>query len=178
MRAPRPTAPLRPRRRVGVVGLEPREPHRSLAVIEHDGPVDEHERGIRGLGGRCRDIVEPGAELVPEPAEPAEGRLAAGASIIREAPLVGSLRAGGVREHVEHGCRDRRRDVAVGERRGAGDRSACRIRRDELAPGMCGRDHADARDGIRSAVQPDRIRRLREPGPEDGLGVAPRGERA
>ena len=65
----RPALPLvaaRPRRR------EPHEAHGARAVVEHDGSVDEEERGIRGLGRGGRHVVEPGAELVPEPAEPAE----------------------------------------------------------------------------------------------------------
>ena len=147
-------------------------------MVEHDGPVDEEERGIGSVGGRRPDVVEPGAELVAEPAEPAEGRLAAVAGIVVGACGPAFRVREAFREHLEDGCRDRRRDVALGERRGAGDGCARGIRRDELASGMRGRDDADARHGIRSAVEPDGVRRLREPGQEDGLGVAPRGERA
>ena len=153
---------------VARVVVEPHEPHRAGPVIEDDRPVDEEERGIRRLRRIRWNLVEVCAEFVAEPSEPAERS--------RDA-LVGDRHvAEPIGQHVEDGCLIRHAAWNRTGRRAACDRAASRVGGYERTRGVCRCEDADARRGIRSPVEPHGVGRIREPGAEDELGVAPRGE--
>ncbi len=105
-RALEPVGPLPRIRRTGDGRLEPDEAYRLRGMVEHDRAVDEEERGIGGVGGIRRRVVQPCSELVPEPAEPPER------SVRARRARAGRVRADdrdfgeALGEHFEDGCLD------------------------------------------------------------------------